>query len=458
VIWRSDWRTLSRRAGPPFLAFVLVSWAAAFWLGAWRPEPDLWPFLKKAYPGADYQAEAGGRFVVRRAGEVVGYATTGSDHGYGGPLTLAVAARPDGRLSAVALLDFRDTPDILKRSAPMLRSLLGRETAGPFEIGAGVDAISGATYTTRGLLNASLAAAGRIAERAASEDRQRPGAQLGAPEWTLLALVAAGAIGRNRPRIGARARKAIRVAALLTSLVALGFLFNRPWVIAFPTRLLAGDWPSWRTHLYWYLLLGSLLLAFNRTGRNPYCPWICPFGAAQDVIGIPFGARRRRMPSGLLFTWVKRLLLWLAVLLGLLYRSPGATSYEIFAAFFGLSGTGYQMAILFFVVAAGLFVSRPFCHWVCPVDVTEQLARVVRVRALRLLGSPAVLPAARRPIPLAQERAPLPGLRRARNGLLTAMGLVCALLVLGHLHERVSASRGDVREGLMSRTFTAIAE
>jgi NosR/NirI family nitrous oxide reductase transcriptional regulator len=50
------------------------------------------------------------------------------------------------------------------------------------------------------------------------------------------------------------------------------------------------------------VLLAGTLLAFDRTGKNPYCPWVCPFGAAQDVIGLVGGARRRRLPSALLFT------------------------------------------------------------------------------------------------------------------------------------------------------------
>ena len=282
--------------------------------------------------------------------------------------------------------------------------------------------------------------------------------QLGAPEIVLVLLLAAGAVGRNRPGLSPRTRRLLRAGTLLVSLATLGFLWNRPWVIAFPTRLLAGDWPSWTTHLYWYILFGSLLLAFNRTGKNAYCPWICPFGAAQDVIGLVGGARKRRMPSALLFTWVKRVLLWLAVLLGLLYRAPGAVSYEVFAAFFRLSGTGFQFAILAIVLVTAVFVSRPFCHWVCPVDTTEHIARYVRVRALRRLGREAGLPRPRRPIRLREVRSRgrrVPVFRRLRNGVLTAAGLLCALLVLGHLHERLSTQGRGVQEGLLGRTFVS---
>jgi polyferredoxin len=253
-------------------------------------------------------------------------------------------------------------------------------------------------------------------------------------------------------------RRALRLGTLAFSLVTIGFLFNRPWVIAFPTRLLAGDWPGWRTHLYWYLVLGSLLVAFSRTGRNAWCPWICPFGAAQDVVGLPLRARTRRVPHALLFTWVKRVLLWLAVLLGLLYRSPGAASYEVFGALFRLNGTSFQFAILGIVLASALFFARPFCNWVCPVDVTEQLARFVRVRARRLLGRGE--PRARRPVLrlAVPGRPPVPIFRRLRNGLLTVAGLACALLVLGHLHDRLGGGAGGPgQENLMGRTFVSSA-
>ena len=248
----------------------------------------------------------------------------------------------------------------MRGATKLLGSLLDKSPADGFEVGHDVDAVTGATFSSRGIALAAQEAARTVAERGmARSTGARARVQLGAPEIVLVLLFLAGAVGRNRPGLRPRTRKLLRAGTLLASLATIGFLWNRPWVIAFPTRLLAGDWPSWTTHLYWYILLAGLLLAFSRTGRNPYCPWICPFGAAQDVIGLVGGARKRRLPSALLFTWVKRVLLWLAVLLGLLYRAPGATSYEVFAAFFRLSGTGFQYAILALVLVTAVFVSRP---------------------------------------------------------------------------------------------------
>jgi uncharacterized protein with FMN-binding domain len=451
-----DWHELSRRAGPLFLAFVLLTWAWAGTKGRDRPAPDLYPFLKRAWPGARYTLLPGGVFEVAKDGQSLGYAAPGTASGYGGPLSLAVATSPEGRIRSLAVLEYRDTPDLLRGATRLLESLLGRGPADGFEVGRDLDAVTGATFSSRGLALAAQEAARAVAERGMARSAARARVQLGAPEIVLVLLLLAGAIGRNRPGLGSRTRKLLRAGTLVASLATIGFLWNRPWVIAFPTRLLAGDWPSWTTHLYWYVLLAGLFLAFNRTGRNPYCPWICPFGAAQDVVGLVGGARKRRLPSALLFTWVKRVLLWLAVLLGLLYRAPGAASYEVFAAFFRLSGTGFQLAILGFALATAAFVSRPFCGWVCPVDTTERMARHLRVRALRLVVREAGLPRVRRPVLVpAGSRAPAPVFRRLRNGLLTATGLLCALLVLGHLQERFAAQARGAQEGLLGATFVS---
>ncbi len=456
-----DWHELGRRAGPLFLAFALVTWAIAWRRGADRPAPDLYPFLKRAWPGASYLPQRGGTFFeVRRDDQLAGYATTGTASGYGGPLTLAVGTTPDGRIRSLAILEYHDTPDLMRGAKRLLGSLLDKGPADAFEIGRDVDAVTGATFSSRGLALAARDAAQAVAERGmARSAAARSPVLVGAPEVVLVLLLAAGAVGRNRPRLAPRTRKLLRAGTLLSSLATLGFLWNRPWTIAFPTRLLAGDWPSWTTHLYWYVLLAGVLLAFSRTGKNAYCPWICPFGAAQDVVGLVGGARKRRIPSALLFTWVKRVLLWLAVLLGLLYRAPGAASYEVFAAFFRLSGTGFQLAILAVVLLTAVFVSRPFCNWVCPVDTTEHFARYFRVRALRLVGRETGRPRVRRPILVSAETrtpAPVPVFRRLRNGVLTAAGLLCALLVLGHLQERFAAQARGAQEGLLGATIVAV--
>jgi len=142
-------------------------------------------------------------------------------------------------------------------------------------------------------------------------------------------------------------------------------------------------------------------------------------------------------------------------------QRPEPDLNETFATFFRLTGSGFQVAILVLTVAVATVVSRPFCHTVCPVDTTEQLARFVRVRVRRLIGRERVQARPPRPVllPMARtDHAAVDPLRRVRNGLLTAVGLLCALLVLGHLYSRFSGQSLGVQENLMSDTFLTLEE
>lgn len=456
---RPDLRSLSRRATLPFLVLAAAVWAWTAWAGHQRPGPDLYPFLKKAWPDADFRERPSGGFTVSRRGEALGAAAAASADGYGGPITVVVGMGPDGRIASVALHEYRDTPDLLKSTRRLLVPLLGKRQGDPFRLGEDVDGITGATFSSRGIVEAAGAAVAVLAERGAAPGTRAPAVGFGAPETTLLLLFALAAFGRHRRSLSARARSLLRTLVLLASLATLGFLFDRPWVIAFPIRLLAGDWPAWQTHLYGYLLLaGLLLIGFDHSGRGPYCPWICPFGAAQDLVGRLGGARRRRPGHALLFTWVKRLLLVGAVAVALVHRAPGAASYEVFGTLFRGAGTALQVGVLGFSLLVAVFVSRPWCHWLCPVDPLERGLAALRRRLVRLAGR-AGAPAPPRghprlPVaaPLAPPRDPL---RRARALAVTAVGLFCLALTLAHLADRFSRQSRGAQAGLLGETFVA---
>ena len=447
-----------RAAGGPAeraaaLVLVLASWAAAFVAGGRRPGPDLEPFVRRAFPGARSEAVAPGILAARRDGALVGYATTGHADGYSGPLTLAVAADSDGRLRAVALLEHHDTPLIVRSGGPLLRSLLGKGPGDRFRLGEDLDAVSGATHTSRGVALASLAAAQAIAERALARAVQARGqSPIGAPEVALAALLLAAAVGQNRAALAGRTRRLLRAATLAGSLAVLGIVFAQPWAIAFPIRLLAGDWPAWRTHLYWYALLAFTLASFARAGRSPYCPWLCPFGAAQDALGLATGAIRRRAPRRRLFLGLKAGLLWLAVLLGLFYRNPAAASYEVFGVAFRGRGSGAQLALLVVVVLAALLVRRPFCHYACPVDAVERGLRPLR---RRLAGRPA-LPASAGVRPVVPRAPAAPVFRRLRQGLVVAAGLLAVALAVVHLLTAVPAGAGADPGELLADTYVSL--
>ena len=164
-----------------------------------------------------------------------------------------------------------------------------------------------------------------------------------------------------------------------------GLYYNRPLTISSINQLLLGFFPVWQTNLYWYLLLGGIFFVFTVDNKNPYCEWFCPFGAAQECLGVVGGAKTRSPGRfKLLLTWVTRILAWLAVVVALIFRNPGLTSYEVFGTLFDLTGTTFQFAVLGIILLSSLFIRRPWCTYLCPLRPVTDLYRAFRRRIVEL--------------------------------------------------------------------------
>jgi len=143
--------------------------------------------------------------------------------------------------------------------------------------------------------------------------------------------------------------------------------------------MLLGFWPEWQLHLYWYLLLAGILFVFTADDKNPYCEWFCPFGAAQECLGI-IGGAKGRTPQRYhnLLRWFQRALALSAIIIALLYRNPSISCYEVFGAFFRLIGSNFHFVLLGVVLIAALFLKRPWCRYLCPLRPVTDFIRLIR--------------------------------------------------------------------------------
>ena len=106
------------------------------------------------------------------------------------------------------------------------------------------------------------------------------------------------------------------------------------------------------------------MFVFTVDNKNPYCEWFCPFGAAQECMGVVGGAKSTQSQEYRnVFKWSQRGLTWLAIILALLFRNPGLTSYEIFGTLFDLNGSAILFALSGIVLLAALFIKRPWCSF-----------------------------------------------------------------------------------------------
>lgn len=360
---------------------ALATIVVAHFIGLSWAEEDVMPALQELLPDAQrFEAVSDNVFAGYRGAQIIGYVATGDAFGYGGTLEVAVAVDPQGKGDNFVVLEDRETPEYLLRVERdgFFDTLIGKSCQDAFRVGVDVDAITGATYTSEAIAKAVGKGCRQISTGGLGLSALNNSVKIkfGAPEITLILLYAAGYIGHRR---GFKYTRLLRWITMIVGLVVLGFWFNRPLTIGHINQLLLGFWPDWHNNLYWYLLIGGILLVFTAENKNPYCEWFCPFGAAQECLGALGRAKVRSAEKFKDYLkWLQRGLAWLAIVLALIFRNPGISSYEVFSALFDQVGSTAQFALLGIVMMTSLFIRRPWCNYLCPLrPVTEfiQMAR-----------------------------------------------------------------------------------
>ncbi|SCX95941.1 4Fe-4S binding domain-containing protein [Desulfoluna spongiiphila] len=360
------------------MLLIMAAWAVGFTL----EHADTEPYLYQAMPGADrIEKTPQGSYAAYGTDQLIGYISVGEGNGYGGPMNVAVATDLDGKITGLAVIRHRETPEWFKRvqESDYFSCFIGKKFSDPFVLGDDIDGISGATYTSRAVARASLEGSRFVAENNLDlpvPARKPAQVAFGPPEGVLLLLFALGFLGRRK---SFRHKKKVRWLSMLTGMIILGFMYTNPLTLSLVNKMLLGFWPDWHTHLYWYVLLGGILFCLVSSGKNPYCEWFCPFGAAQECLGTIGGAKAHAVPRyKFVLMWLQRGLALAAILIAMVYRNPGISSYEIFGTLFDLKGSILQFFLLGLVVLASLFVRRPWCRYLCPIKPIESLIRFLR--------------------------------------------------------------------------------
>jgi Na+-translocating ferredoxin:NAD+ oxidoreductase RnfG subunit len=361
---------------------------AAYIFGLAQAKTDVMPAFRQLLPSAQRFEKISDSVFAGYSGEqILGYVAIGEATGYGGTLMVAVAVTPQGMVNDFVIVDDRETDGYLFRvkESGLLESLIGKSCQDTFRIGQDVDAVSGATYTAEAIAGAvgkscrGVMASG-LGVSAAYEASAK--IQIGVPEITLILLFAVGFYGH---RAKFKYTRYARWISMIVGLIILGFWLNRPLTIANINQILLGFWPAWQSHLYWYLLVFGVILVLTIDGKNPYCDWFCPFGAAQECLGV-IGQAKICSPGKFrgYLKWLQRGFAWLAIILALIFRNPSISSYEVFGALFARIGTTVSFTLLVIVLIASLLMKRPWCSYLCPVRPVTDFIQMLRRSAIEL--------------------------------------------------------------------------
>jgi len=296
-------------------------------------------------------------------------------------MKVAVAVDLEGNIIGIAIIQNRETPAWFSKvlESGFIESLIGKTYQDTFKLGEDIDGVTSATYTSRAIAQSVLEGSRRIADEHLGlhiPQEPAPKIKFGIPEATLLSLFAVGYFGHQG---NFKYKKQARWAGMLIGMVVLGFMYNAPLTLSQINKFLLGFWPQWQSNLYWYLLIGGILFVFTVDNKNPYCFWFCPFGAAQECMGAIGGAKAYSPGRYRNFLrWLRRGVVWFAIVVAILFRSPGITSYEIFGTLFSLLGSNSQFIVLALVLVTSLFIKRPWCTYLCPLDPVVKFIQMIR--------------------------------------------------------------------------------
>ncbi|NPD47676.1 MULTISPECIES: FMN-binding protein [unclassified Lentimicrobium] len=369
---REAWLTLIA------MLFIIAAWIA----GGLVENADILSTIKEKMPDiAKFEELESSTYKIYNAEDMVlGYLSVESAMGYGGPLQMAVAVDQDGKIFDLAVVSSKETPSYLEKvlDTDFLDDIIGKSFTDTYTIGVDIDGISSATYSSNAILEASKMGDRFVSAKVLGFDvpeKESPSLQFGGAEMVLILLFAIGYFAHKKTF---KYKKIARWGTMLVGLFVLGFFYNKPFTLSMINQLLLGYFPPLHSHLYWYMLLFGVFFVFTVDNKNPYCQWFCPFGAAQECMGLVGGAKHRSVGKFKnIFKWSLRIITLFAIIMALLLRNPGVTSYEIFGTLFKLTGSNFQFAILGIILVASMFIKRPWCTYLCPLGpVTDHFSHL----------------------------------------------------------------------------------
>jgi hypothetical protein len=373
------WTVLGRLA---YLSLVI-----AFFLGLMSDGKDYESMLHLKFSEAKLTKLRDNPPVFRIGAEESGnYALIQEGQGYGGPFVIGIRIMEDAKVQEVMLLDNKETPAFLAKieKANFSAQYIGKHVTDDFLVDEDIDAVSGATVSTR----AATMAIRNGAHVAATEYFKLKPDWKGVP-WNLglgEGLIVLIFILAFVPKI--HQASPWKYLYMVASLAIVGFYMNASISISSLSGLAQGFIPPFKEYLVWWVLVMGSVLAVVLLGKNVYCYRICPFFWVEWLLN-KIGGSQFKLSAGVQqrSRYVANFCLWAALMLIFLSSHPGLGNYEPFAMMFSLDGVGVQWYILPLALVGSFFMSSFWCRFFCPVGYSFSHLLTWRRKLLGKLNS-----------------------------------------------------------------------
>ncbi len=327
------------------------------------------------FPDAATVKSAGkGIYEVRKGRNRLGFAMKSEPYskeivGFMGPTPLLIGLDGDMRIRKVIALDNEETPRFFQRvrEKGLLDSWNGLT---PKEVGDNpVITVTGATYSSNGVI-------GSMQARMAALDGLQPPPprdwRTPAGNVCFLMLLALGLFGFFAPGLLSKWRLALLAADIVVLALWQGRLLS---MAQFMMWVASGIPLEAQWGIVLLFLLSILLPLF--TGRAYYCAWICPMGAAQELLG-KLNRRHKLKPGAKLLQWLQ--VLRTAVLFGVMLAMGlglglDFSDFEAFTVFHPGSAPIAALTIGLVSLVLSVWVQRPWCRFLCPLGEMLEIVR-----------------------------------------------------------------------------------
>lgn len=185
----------------------------------------------------------------------------------------------------------------------------------------------------------------------------------------------------------------VRTVYLVYTLVIIGWYFNAQLsvvnILAMFNALVSGfDWEYFLMEPLIFILWGSVAAGLLFWGRGPYCGWLCPFGALQELINKVaklFNVKQIAVPWKIHERiWTFKYLIFLVLFGVSLYSLDWAerlAEVEPFKTAIILKFIREWPFVIFAVAVLlpGLFIERFYCRYLCPLGAALAIPGKMRM-------------------------------------------------------------------------------
>lgn len=292
--------------------------------------------------------------------------------GFAGTTPLLIAIDTDDKIQKIELLANSESPDYVEhvRNNNLFKAWNGLTIEEAFA--KKVDAVSGATYTSTGVIE-SLKARLNVIVKAKESSKISWDKMYKQVIQILLLSLALYCFFRPKKS------KRVRNALLVLSIYVLGFWQSGMLSLAqFVSWLTNGIPLSMQIGLVAIFLCSIILPLF--TGKAFYCVYLCPFGAAQEIVG-KINKRKYTVQRNIAkYLYIIRKSILIAVVIVLIIGiNIDLSLIEPFSAFNGCAASLSALIIAFISIVLSIFIHKPWCHYFCPAgEVLDLMKRKKR--------------------------------------------------------------------------------